>query len=96
MAVVMTMQVPGGTGVYDQINEEMGVANNLPDGLIHHFAAAKGDDVLIWDVWESRDAFERFNNERLMPAVQKVAGDQMSPGSAAEPTFAELHNEFHK
>jgi heme-degrading monooxygenase HmoA len=96
MPTTVLLRAPGGSDLYDRVNEEMGVEHDLPDGLIHHYAAATGDEMIIFDVWESRDAFERFNNERLMPAVQKVVGDQMPPGGGAEPTFAELHNEFHK
>ena len=96
MATVMTMRTPGGTELYDRVNENLGVEGNLPQGLIHHFAATDGNEMLIWDVWESREDFERFQNEQLMPAVQKAVGDQMPPGGAPEPTFAELHHELHR
>ena len=96
MATIMTMRVPGGPELYDKVNEEMDTENNLPDGMIHHFAAIDGNEMLIFDVWESKEDFERFQQERLMPAIQKAMGDQpMPPGGAPQPTFAELHNEFH-
>jgi len=97
MATVMTMRTPGGTELYDRVNEEMGVEDSLPEGLIHHFAATDGNEVIIWDVWESREDFERFQNERIMPAVEKLtAGSEPPEGGAPQPTFAELHNEFHR
>jgi heme-degrading monooxygenase HmoA len=96
MATIMMMRVPGGTAMYDQVNEEMNTEGDLPSGMIHHYAAADGEDMIIFDVWESKEDFERFQGERLMPAVMKVMGDQMPPGGPPEPTFAELHNEFHK
>lgn len=97
MATVMTQRVPFNSDQYDQVNQEMDTVNNLPDGMIHHFAAKTDDgDMLIFDVWESKDHYERFQNERLMPAVMKVAGGEMPPGGPPEETFAELHNEFHR
>jgi hypothetical protein len=96
MAIVMTMRVPDGFGMYDQLNQEMGVESDLPSGLIHHYAAKDGNDLLIWDIWESKEDFERFMNERLMPAFQKLSGGEAPPEGGPEPQFAELHNEFPK
>jgi heme-degrading monooxygenase HmoA len=95
MATVMTMRVPDGAQVYDALNQEMGIQNDLPEGLVHHFAAKDGGDMIIFDVWESKEDFERFMNDRLMPAFEKVGGGP-PPEGGPEPTFAELHNEFHK
>jgi hypothetical protein len=96
MATVMTQRLPGGAQIYDRLNDAMDTENNLPSGLIHHYAAKDGDDMLIWDIWESRGDFERFMNERLMPAFQQVMGEAPDPNSMTQPTFAELHNEFSK
>jgi heme-degrading monooxygenase HmoA len=96
MPTTVLLRTPGTPDLYDRVNEEMGVENNLPDGLIHHYAAAAGDEMIIFDVWQSREHFERFQQERLMPAVMKVMGDQMPPGEQPEPILAELHNEFPK
>jgi hypothetical protein len=95
MATTMHMQLPPEAGqMYDPLNAELGISNaNLPEGLHHHFATKTDDGgLLIFDVWESRAHFERFANEQLMPAMQKVAGDQ---APQMEPSFGELHNEFH-
>jgi hypothetical protein len=48
----------------------------------------------ITDVWESREAYDRFQDERLMPAVQKVSG--VDPASSPQPTVTEfaVHNYF--
>ena len=95
MAVVLTMKIPFGSDVYDRVNEEMDTANNMPDGLISHYGAKTDGEMLIVDVWDSKEHFERFENERLMPAVEKVLGGA-SPAAGPEPVFAELHNEFHR
>ena len=96
MATIMTMRTPGGPQLYDRVNEEMDADNNPPDGLIHHFAATDGDEMILFDVWESQEAFERFQKERVMPAVVKVMGDQLPPEGAPQPTFAKLHHELHR
>ena len=95
MATVMTMRIPDGAQIYDRLNDEMNTESDLPSGLIHHYAARDGNDMIIFDIWESREDFERFMNERLMPATEKVMGGP-PPDGGVEPTFAELHNEFPK
>jgi heme-degrading monooxygenase HmoA len=95
VATVMTMRAPMTTEIYDRLNEEMDVENNPPDGLMSHHAAVAGDEMIIFDVWESREDFERFMNKQLMPAFEKVGGGP-PPEGGPEPTFAELHNEFHR
>jgi len=65
---------------YDAITERMGVRENPPDGCIVHTAGALPDGGFrIFDVWESREHFERFLQDRLMPAIQEVAGADAPP-----------------
>jgi hypothetical protein len=40
-------------------------------------------------VWESREAFVRFREEKLLPAIREVAGDGAPPG--AEPEVNPVH-----
>jgi hypothetical protein len=78
--------------MYDAVSAKIDAAGNPPEGLIIHTAgAAEGGGFRIFDVWESREAFERFENERLMPAVQEVMGDQM-PEAPSPPEIYELHD----
>ena len=63
-----------------------------PGALIHHYATKSSDEFVIFDVWQSREDFERFSNEKLRPALEKVAGGNAA--AEGEPTFGELHNEF--
>jgi hypothetical protein len=50
-----------------------------PDGLILHAAAPKGDGMLILDVWDSKEANERFEREVLFPAFEQ-AGVKLAGG----------------
>jgi hypothetical protein len=62
---------------YDAVNEHMGVADSPPEGLIVHTAGTPdGKGFLVYDVWESQEAFERFRDERLLPAVREVIGPE--------------------
>ncbi|MBA3383168.1 MAG: hypothetical protein H0T20_00755 [Actinobacteria bacterium] len=46
---------------------------------------------MIFAVWQLREDYECFSNEKVRPAMEKVAG---ASAAEAEPTFGELHNEF--
>jgi hypothetical protein len=92
MAIVMTAEIPASADMYDALNKEMGVsADNLPKGLIAHYAAPTANGMLIFDVWESKEDFEDFAAALLAPAMEKVTG---SAGEGVKPTIAELYNSF--
>ena len=57
--------------MYDEVNRRMGIdAGNLPEGLISHQAGSTDGGMLIVDVWESAEAFQRFADENAGPALQ--------------------------
>ena len=90
MAVLMVMEVPGGTtDQYEKVNEIMGIAgdDDAPDGLIQHVAAKSDDGVVVVDVWESQEALDRFFEERLGAALQ-----QAGLGSDSPPQMLPVHN----
>jgi heme-degrading monooxygenase HmoA len=95
MAVTMDVRMPSEAAqLYEPLNRELGVnKDRLPDGLIHHFATRTRDGFNIFEVWESQEAFDRFANDRLLPALKKLVGAQ---ASQIRPAFGELHNEFHR
>jgi hypothetical protein len=57
-----------------------------PRGLILHLAGPTDEGFRIIDVWESEPAWQRFQAERLQPAVAALGGP-----SRPEPTFRDLH-----
>jgi hypothetical protein len=87
---IRTTDFPQGVGteMYDGVNAEMDVANNPPEGLIFHWAGEVDGKWTITDVWETREANDRFRDERLFPAIQKVSG--MDPASGPQPTITEF------
>jgi hypothetical protein len=65
--------------VYDNITEKMFGhsplrADEAPEGLILHSAGQGEQGFYVYDVWESREDFERFMEERLGPAMAEVMG----------------------
>jgi hypothetical protein len=72
---------------YDAINARMGTRERPPAGIIVHTAGAtEGGGFRIFDVWESREDYERFEHERPMPAVQETIAGSTSP--PAPPTVS--------
>ena len=43
-----------------------------PEGVIFHAAGFSEGDMVVFDVWESREAWERFESDRLVPAITSV------------------------
>lgn len=90
MAIGMMMQMPGMTATeYDKVMHELG--DKIPSGALFHVAGPMGGDWCVVDVWESREVFERFVNEKLMPAFKKVGIK-----SSAEPKFFPVHNMLYE
>jgi hypothetical protein len=91
MAVaIRTTDFPEGVGteMYDGVQREMDLANDPPDGLIFHWAGEVDGKWTVIDVWESRDAYDRFREERLFPAIQRVSG--RDPTGGPQPTITEF------
>ena len=73
MQTVMLMRWPGVTvEQYEEARSRVGWETDVPDGAVLHIAGADGDDLRVTDVWESPEQFQRFVDERLMPAVKEI------------------------
>ncbi len=94
MPIVMTAEIPASADMYDSMNAEMGMTSeNLPRGLIAHYALPTDKGMRIFDVWESKEDFEEFAAGQLGPAMDKVIG---GAGEGIKPTVGELYNELHR
>jgi heme-degrading monooxygenase HmoA len=92
VAIVMRMEVPGGTiEQYEQVNETLRIEGDdtAPEGLIFHVAGASEDGFLIIDVWESEEALNRFF-ESAGPAFAAAGVPRV------EPDVHTLHNMIPK
>ena len=57
---------------YDAVAAEIG--DETPTGAIIHAAGLYEGRLRVMEVWESEEAYRRFRDERLAPALQKVMG----------------------
>jgi quinol monooxygenase YgiN len=84
MAIAVVADIPS-REVYEQVNEQL-FGTKRPtesiEGNIIHSAGEGPNGFRVVDIWESKEAFETFMNERIMPAMQE-AGLEMT-GSPPE------------
>ena len=60
---------------YERVSEAVAVDGNPPEGLILHAAGEENGKWRSVDIWESESAYQRFRDQRLMPAVQEAMGE---------------------
>jgi quinol monooxygenase YgiN len=91
---ITTTDFPEGVGtpMYDGVTAELNATENPPEGLIFHFAGDLDGKWTITEVWESRDHYERFRQERLFPAIRKVSGRDPEEDPRPTVTESQVHN----
>jgi hypothetical protein len=73
--------------LYDRVEAALG--DEAPPGLIVHVAGEGPNGGLrVIDVWESKEAFEHFRDERLLPTIERVTG---SPPDSGQRSTEELN-----
>ena len=71
---------------YDESVRRLEEAGDFPpEGLDYHVCFGEDGNLLVSEIWDSREQFEAFG-ERLMPVLADVG---IEPG---EPTVFEAHN----
>jgi quinol monooxygenase YgiN len=87
-AVIHVLPAPVDQAQYEAVNEKLNAQADPPAGIIFH-AAGQGEDGRwrIIEAWESRDHFDRFNRERLTPAIAEVTGMPAEQVPAADHTW---------
>lgn len=73
---------------YDRVCKALNFPSDWPDGLLAHTAVDVDGRLRVMDVWESRERFDRFVEERLQAAMRGALGDRAQPPEIAE---TELH-----
>ena len=94
-AVVHVLPEGIGQAQYEAVNEKLNAQGDPPAGLIFH-AAGQGEDGQwrIVEAWESREQFDRFNKERLTPAIAEVTGMPAEQIPEADHTWFSAHTLF--
>jgi hypothetical protein len=91
MAYGITNYFEGGTK--EQYETTIGTVHppeGLPVGQTHHFAGSTGDGWMVVAIWNSREDWEKFRDETLIPGLQSAEG--ALPGPPKETDF-EIHNQ---
>ena len=90
MAILMQLHAPEWTKEqYDQLAGTVAPGGKAPAGCLFHIAAQlPGGGLQVIDVWESREALDRFNEQQIMPTAQRLGMAQ----PAQEPQVTEVHN----
>jgi len=71
---------------YDEIIKRLDAAGQgNPPGRLHHSAFGEPDHLMVYDVWDSQESFDKFG-ETLMPLLGEVGVD---PG---QPAVMPIHN----
>ena len=81
---------------YDAVVAALGM-EAAPDGLIVHTSGFDNETGVfrIFDVWESREAGERWMEAELNPVLERIMGEVADPSSFTPPTadyWYELHD----
>jgi hypothetical protein len=90
MAVAVELNFRGATlDQYDEVIQKMGLRQRgpMPEGGISHWVAKTDDGFRVVDVWESKEAFERFAQDQIRPYTRE-AGIEAEP----EISFYDVHN----
>jgi hypothetical protein len=88
MSIAHIIENPGGTKEqYEQVRKELGLTGSQrPPGQLVHIAGASDGGWVVVNVWESREAAEKYHTEKVVPA-RKKAGLANTP-----PKIVEVHN----
>jgi hypothetical protein len=68
---------------YEQVTAQL--IEPAPEGLILHVAGPTDEGFRIIGIWESEQAWRRFQTERVQPAVAALGGP-----NRPEPTFRDV------
>ena len=71
---------------YDEVVRRLEQAGEgSPPGRSYHVCFGEPDHLMVFDVWDSQEQFDRFG-QTLLPILQEVGVD------AGEPEVAPIHN----
>ena len=92
MPIGILIEIPGITPEqYDAVNAKANFVDDPPEGLHAHAAGkAENGNWRIFEVWESREASDRFDEARLIPALREVLGEEVASNPPPMEYF-ELH-----
>ena len=89
MPYAFSNDMPVSKDMYTKLSDEIG--DEPPKGLIVHLAFETKTGMRIVDVWESEADFDRFGEERMHPAMDRVLQSaSITRESLGEPDWEDL------
>jgi hypothetical protein len=70
MAYAFLYDVPGDEGIYQKVKAEIG--DDPAPGLLVQMVLKRDGGLRHVGVWDSKEGFERFQRETVLPAVARV------------------------
>jgi len=90
MAYTIVNRFKGGNkDQYEAAIARVHPAEGLPEGQTIHVAGQADGEWFVVAVWDSKDSWERFRNETLLPGLQETEGTFDGP---PEESAFEVHN----
>jgi hypothetical protein len=88
MTVAVEANFPGATTAqYDEAIKVMGLTSGgQHPGALFHWVTKTDSGVRVTDVWESKEEFERFAQEQILPVSKQVGLPE------PEIRYIEVHN----
>ncbi len=91
MAYLITHFYKGGTAEqYKAVVDAVHPHGALPAGQVYHAAGPTDGGWLIAAVWDSKNSFDRFLTETLMPTLPTVKGGFTDPPQARTAEISNL------
>lgn len=81
MAYGVIVQVPAPIEAYDAVHGEVlkVIGGAVPAGMIFHAARPTTEGFEIYEVWESKEQSDAFNQDVVGPAVERTDVDTEGP-----------------
>ena len=77
---------------YESVQRALG--DEVPEGLILHAAGEVDGHWRAVSVWESQEAFARFRDARLMPAVMRALGADFAAAGPPDDEWFEVGHQL--
>ena len=95
MAIGTIIRLSEGMGAeqYDAVQAQIDIEGEPVEGLIFHSAGELEGRFQVFNVWETRENFDRFRTDRLRPAMVSAMGEE-KVAALPEPDVVEasIHN----
>jgi hypothetical protein len=80
MSVVSSAIASGLTSeMYDVVSAKAMPGDVLPDGCQLHLSGPTAEGWRVIMVWDTREAFEQFREDKLLPLIRELAGGHGGP-----------------